>query len=107
MFQSLTKNLDSFPELKISIRSILMEGARISYNGQQDEIVQMEMYGLIRNDNDTVRISNRIFETMLYNLFLTEEEMRKDAFAREGGFNTSWNSRYGEANDTTLEAKNR
>ena len=84
LFQSLTKNLNNYPELKASIRSILMEGTKLTWNAQQDEIVQMQMYGLIRNDQGTVRISNRIFETMLYNLFLSEEELKSNVFSREG-----------------------
>ena len=39
------------------------------------------MYGLIRNEHNTVRIANRIFETMIYNLFLSEEELKNYAFA--------------------------
>ena len=46
--------------------------------------MQMQMYGLIRNDHNTVRIPNRIFETMLYNLFLSEEELKRNVFSREG-----------------------
>jgi len=42
------------------------------------------MYGLIRNDHNTVRIANRIFETMLYNLFLSDEELKQNVFSREG-----------------------
>ena len=84
LFQSLTKNLNNYPELKASIRSILMEGTKIAYNAQQDDIVRMQMYGLIRNDRNTVRVSNRIFETMLYNLFLTEEELKSNVFSRAG-----------------------
>jgi hypothetical protein len=84
LFQSLTKNLNNLPDLKASIRSILMEGTRLTWNAQQDAIVQMQMYGLIRNDNNTVRIANRIFETMLYNLFLSDEELRQNIFSREG-----------------------
>ena len=72
------------PELRASIRSILMEGARIGYNAQQDEIVRLEMYGLIKNKNDTVCVANRIFETMLYNLFLSDEELKSNAFSRAG-----------------------
>ena len=86
LFQTITKNLNNYPELKASIRSILMEGERITYNPQQDDIVQMQMYGLIRNDHNTIRIANRIFETMLYNLFLSEEEMKSNVFCRESSF---------------------
>ena len=84
LFQSLTKNLNNMLELKASIRSILMEGARIGYNAQQDEIVRLEMYGLIKNKNDTVCVANRIFETMLYNLFLSDEELKSNVFSRAG-----------------------
>ena len=84
LFQSLTKNLNNYPDLKASIRSILMEGTKLTYNAQQDAIVQMQMYGLIRNDHNTVRIANRIFETMLYNLFLSDEELKSNVFSREG-----------------------
>ena len=84
LFQSLTKNLNNYPELKAAIRSILMEGTKITYNAQQDEIVQMQMYGLIRNDHNTVRVANRIFETMLYNLFLSDEELKNNVFSRAG-----------------------
>ena len=84
LFQSLTKNLNHYPDLKAAIRSILMEGTKIAYNAQQDEIVQMQMYGLIRNDHNTVRVANRIFETMLYNLFLSEEELKNNIFSRAG-----------------------
>ena len=84
LFQSMTKNLNNYPDLKAAIRSILMEGTKITYNAQQDEIVQMQMYGLIRNDHNTVRVANRIFETMLYNLFLSDEELKNNVFSRAG-----------------------
>ena len=84
LFQSLTKNLNNYPELKAAIRSILMEGTKLTWNPDQEDIVQMQMYGLIRNDSNTVRIANRIFETRLYNLFLSDEELKNNVFAREG-----------------------
>ena len=84
MFQSLAKNLNNYPELKAAIRSILMEGTKLKRNPDQRDIVSMQMYGLIRNDCNTVRVDNRIFETRLYNLFLSDEEMKGNVFAREG-----------------------
>ena len=84
LFQSLTKNLNNYPELKASIRSILMEGTKLTWNPDQEDISQMKMYGLIRNDHNTVRIANRIFETRLYNLFLSDEELKRNVFSREG-----------------------
>ena len=87
LFQSITKNLNNYPRLKDSIRSILMEGKKMTYNSDQDDIVQMEMFGLIRRDHNTVRISNIIFETRLYNLFLSESEFEKNAFYETGSLN--------------------
>ena len=84
LFQSLTKNLNNYPEMKTAIRSILMEGTKLTWNPDQEDIVQMQMYGLIRNDHNTVRVANRIFETRLYNLFLSDEELKNNVFSREG-----------------------
>jgi hypothetical protein len=84
LFQSLTCKLTNFPELCRSIRSILMEGTSLSYSALQDAISQMEMYGFIKNDNNKVAISNRIFETILYNLFLSDEEIKSSVMYNEG-----------------------
>ena len=84
LFQTLTKNLNNYPELKAAIRSILMEGTKLTWNPDQEEIVQLHMYGLIRNDHNSVKVANRIFETRLYNLFLSEEELKNNVFSREG-----------------------
>ena len=84
LFQSLTGKLTNNPELRAALRSILMEGERISYNAQQETISLMQMYGFIRNDRGTIRISSRIFETVLYNFFLSDEELRNNSFTREG-----------------------
>lgn len=84
LFQSITAKLTNYPELRASTRSILMEGTKLTYNPDQEDISQLEMYGLIRNDHNTVRVANRIFETRLYNLFLSDEEMKNNVFSREG-----------------------
>ena len=86
LFQSITKNLNNYPHLKESIHSVLMEGTKFAYSSDQKEIVQMEMYGLIKNHKNTVRIANRIFETRLYNLFISDEELKNNAFTKAGDF---------------------
>ena len=84
LFQSLTGKLNNMPELKASLRSILMEGTKLTWNPDQRDIVLMRMFGFIRNENNSVKIDNRIFETRLYNLFISEEEMKNSVFFREG-----------------------
>lgn len=51
-----------------------MEGVRLTYNPDQAAIIQMQMNGFIRNDHNTVRVANRIFEMRLYIIFF---RMRK------------------------------
>lgn len=87
LFESLAEKLNSYPELKAAIRRILMEGTKLTYNAQQDAISEMEMYGLIRNDHGTVMIANRIFETMLHNLFLSDDELKKHVLSQTGEYN--------------------
>ena len=84
LFMSLTTKLNNYPELCQSLRNILMEGQKLTYNSLQDSIVQMEMYGFIRNENNTVKIANRVFETVLYNYFLSGEELKSNSFSKEG-----------------------
>lgn len=84
LFQTLTKNLKQYPQLKAAIHSILMEGTKLTYNADQDDIAQMQMYGLIKNDHNTVRVANRIFETRLYNLFMSEAEIKSNVFYNNG-----------------------
>ena len=83
LFQSIIAKLINYPELQASLRSILMEGTKLTYNPDQEDISKIEMYGLIRNDHNTVRVANRIFETRLYNLFLSNEELKNNVFSRE------------------------
>lgn len=84
LFESLTGKLVNFPELRKAIHKILMEGEDITFNPLQEDIAQMEMYGFVKSLDRKVVISNRIFETLLYNLFLSDEELRSNEFAKEG-----------------------
>lgn len=84
LFQSITGKLKKYPKLRAALRSILMEGTKLTYTAQTDSISQMQMYGLIKNDNNTVAVANRTFETMLYNLFLSEAELKNNVFYNSG-----------------------
>ncbi|MBR0118816.1 MAG: 9-O-acetyl-N-acetylneuraminate esterase, partial [Eubacterium sp.] len=83
LFKSLSGKLSNFPELRTSLKSILMEGESVAWNAYQDDIALMSMYGFIRNDKASVRIDNRIFETWLYNLFISDEYRKGNAFISE------------------------
>ena len=76
LFESLAGKLESYPELKGILRSLLMEGERLPYNTMQDGLAQLEMYGFVRKDpRNGVVVSNRIFELQLYDLFILEDKI--------------------------------
>ena len=79
LFESLTGKLYDYPELAAMLRTLLFTGRTFSYRADGNMIDIATMFGLIKNQNGTVAIANRIFETYLYNYFLSEEELRETA----------------------------
>ncbi|MDO4337469.1 MAG: AAA-like domain-containing protein [Eubacteriales bacterium] len=73
LFDSLANKLSDYPELREMIYALLFYGKEIPYNSLNKPIEIAEMFGFIKNENNKAVISNRIFETVLYNLFLSEE----------------------------------
>ena len=73
LFDDMLKKLSDFPDLKEALHAILFNGQSFSYNTDNHIINIGHMFGFVKNDQDTVAISNRIFETRLYNLFLSED----------------------------------
>ena len=55
----------------------------IPYNPLNPAIEMAEMFGFVKKENDTVVISNRIFETVLYNYFLIDSNKIKDSQRQE------------------------
>ena len=84
LFESLTGKLVNYPRMREALHSLLMEGAPITYNALQESVLQMEMYGFIRNSDNKVAIANRVFETLLYNLFLSDDELDDNRISKEG-----------------------
>ena len=72
LFRSIRK-LKIYPELKAVIYELLFTGKPIPYVATNSYLKDAVMFGFIRNENDTAVISNRIFEAVLYNYFISEE----------------------------------
>lgn len=77
LFESLTEKLDSYPELERILYTLLFTGKALSYNTDNDVITLASMFGFIKNKDENIAITNRIFETRLYNRFLSKEEMQE------------------------------
>lgn len=77
LFESLTGKLEDYPELKDMLFEILFLGKSVPFRPLNPVIGMGAMFGFIHNRDGNVAIANRIFETVLYNLFLSEEEIQK------------------------------
>ena len=73
LFDDLRKKITDYKELKNMLYSILFQGESYPYNPDNFVIDIGTMFGFIKENDGQVVISNRIFETRLYNLFLSEE----------------------------------
>ncbi|MDE6607215.1 MAG: ATP-binding protein [Lachnospiraceae bacterium] len=75
LFESMIRHLNDFPEMKRMFRAILFQGNEFAYSPDTKEINLACMFGYAVNKEGKVQIANRIFETRLYNYFLSEEEL--------------------------------
>ncbi len=75
LFGSMIRHLNEYPDMKRMFQAILFQGSEFSYSPDTKEISLACMFGYAVNVDGKVRIANRIFETRLYNYFLSEEEL--------------------------------
>ena len=75
LFDDMNKKLDSFPNMRDMLKRILYDGEKIPYNPDDRSLEIAKMFNFVNNIDGKVRLSNRIFETRLYNLFEFETEM--------------------------------
>lgn len=76
LFDSLIGRLNEYPELKEMIYILLFQGQVIAYNADDWATDMLLTFGFAKVENETVQIANRIFETRLYNYFLTLPEVQ-------------------------------
>ena len=97
LFDDLRKKITDYPELKAMLYAILFQGESYPYNPDNFVMDIGTMFGFIKEKDGQAVISNRIFETRLYNLFLSEEltnsviyqsgERDKNQFIKDGILN--------------------
>lgn len=78
LFDSLINKLEDYPELNTMLRELLFRGKEIPYVLGVHSIEMALMFGFVRKSGNNIVIANRIFETLLYNLFLASPEMRQN-----------------------------
>lgn len=126
LFDDMVKKIYDLPELRKMLYAILFQGDRISYNIDNHAIRVGSMFGFVKNINGNTAIANRIFETRLYNLFLSEEmlnsaiykaaDVEKNLFVSGGQLNMelilerfvqSFTDIYSDAEESFLEENGR
>ena len=126
LFESMTNKLIDYPYLKSIVRMILFDGVDVPYVALNQNIALAEMLGFVCKVNNTVKISNRIFEMVLYNWFLSDEYMgsklyavglrERNRFIVDGQLNMRFilerfvyvfNYLYGDSDETFLEEEGR
>ena len=84
LFDSIMGKVQDNEGLREALQEILFSGERVTYNAYDIPMIDAEMYGLLINDKGAAKISNRIFEVLLYEFYLTSEERKKSAIFRAG-----------------------
>lgn len=127
LFESLDEKLIRYPELNQMLQSLLFTGKSIVYNHYNPSIHIAAMFGFVKNQNGVLAVANRIFETWLYNLYLSTADMqKKDIYAASlldknqfivGGhlnmqlilekFTLHFNDLYHDRNETFIEEEGR
>lgn len=82
IFESLIGKLNDYPDLKKMIYQLLFQGQTITYNADDSATDMLLMFGFVKAERETVQIANRIFETRLYNYFLTLPEVQNGEMYR-------------------------
>lgn len=78
LFESLFGKLNDYPELDAMLQELLFTGKNIVYNSDEPAIDVATMFGFIKNQGGTVAMANRIFETRLYNHYLSAARMQRE-----------------------------
>ncbi len=83
LFDSLLHKLEEYQELKALLYQLLFQGKEIAYVVGVRSIEMALMFGLVKKEEQKIVIVNRIFEMLLYNLFLAEPKIQKESIYEE------------------------
>lgn len=78
LFDSLFHKVGDYPELDKMLRDLLFRGKEIAYVIGIPSMEEALMFGFVRVSDNRLLIANRIFESLLYNLYLASPEMQRE-----------------------------
>jgi len=74
LFDDLGKNLQNHPEVYQLMYDVLIHGRRRSFNLLNPTVELAHRYGYIKEINGSIKVSNRIFEILITNYFISKDE---------------------------------
>ena len=74
LFDDMIKQLKEYPELERLLQNILFQGREYPFNFYNQAMNIGKMFGFLTEKDGMATVANRIFETHLYNYFLSEEK---------------------------------
>lgn len=80
LFDDMRKKLDEYPQLSEMICAVLFTGKNIAYNPDHLSMDIGIRFGFIKCNNEQIAVSNRIFETRLYNYYLAEDMLESSTY---------------------------
>ncbi len=83
LFESLEGKLADYPQLQRTMYSLLLGGEAIVYNVFDEAVNMAIMFGFVKKQDGNIVVSNRIFEILLYNYFLTSADAQNAPIFRE------------------------
>ncbi|MFI3212526.1 MAG: AAA-like domain-containing protein [Eubacteriales bacterium] len=81
LFDSLIRKITDYKVVEGFVYTLLFSGKTISYNPDIDFMNIIMMFGFAKNNNGVLTISNRIYETRLYNYFISQEFVSNEIYS--------------------------
>ena len=82
LFDDMTKKLLDHPQLKEMLQNILFAGVDFPFKRETPIIDLGVTFGFLKDKNGIVAVSNRIFETQLYDMFLSETAVNNQMYMK-------------------------
>ena len=79
LFDDVIKNMQRHESFNNMVIEILLRGEAVPYVPADPDVALGEMYGIFRQDGRRVVISNRIFETYIYDYLILQEKKKNQA----------------------------
>ena len=79
LFDDIARKIEYYPNLRNILYDILFYGSKYPFNRYDKHVNLAIMFNYLDNNDGLLKISNRIFETWMYNLFIAEAATNKES----------------------------